>query len=115
MPDALPIPADLIALQQVCDQARAAADDYVARTTAAYRERYPDPVVDGRSRWSESQALLRGSWTDEEHAELDQLRAEAQNAVVKLYRHSVLTRARDEGCSRQTDQALKQAARGVAV
>jgi hypothetical protein len=112
MPEALPIPHDLIALQQASDQARAAADEYAARITAVYRERYPDPLVKGRPLWSEDQALLRGAWTEDEHAELSRLRADARGAVVTLYRHPVLARARDEGSSQQTKQALEQAGQG---
>lgn len=88
MPDALPIPPDLIQLQRAYDTADAEVNRFVAETDAG-----GEP------------------WTDEQNGELNRLRAVRLDAVRAMHRHPVMVQARAEGCSQQTEAARRAAAR----
>jgi hypothetical protein len=103
MPDALPIPADLIDLQRALDAARAELHQFVAETEAARRAEYPDP----------EHVVERGSWPDDLRARLAELRAAQASAFDAVRTHPVMQQALDEGCHYATELALKAAARTV--
>ena len=75
MPDALPIPDDLIALQRALDAARTELGAWIAETEATQREEYPDA----------EQSLERGRWPANLQARLAELRA-AQAAALDAVR-----------------------------
>lgn len=88
MPDALPIPADLAQLQRDYDTADAEVNRFVAHVDAA-----GEP------------------WTDEQHGELNRLRAARNELVMAMQRHGTMVQARAGGCYQQTVQARRAAAR----
>ncbi|MCX5209835.1 hypothetical protein OG689_11115 [Kitasatospora sp. NBC_00240] len=103
MPDALPVPDDLIALQCVLDAARAELDVYVSETEAARRLEYPDP----------EQIVERQTWPAEISERHLALRAAAAAAATAVRQHPTMQQALAEGCHPVTEQALKDAARAV--
>ncbi|WP_042400262.1 hypothetical protein [Streptacidiphilus carbonis] len=109
MPDALPIPDDLIQLQRAYDQATAELNEHVARVTAEQKERFPDPpgVIHDAD-----QALLRATWSDEDNAMLDQLRAAQVAALAAMNQHPVMRQAMAEGQWPAIQEARQKAARG---
>lgn len=80
-----PTIADLTTAYQ---EAQADLTAYVNGIEAAHHELYPNPVrPDGRPQWSSEQADLRtAAWTEEQIAEVGQLREAARAAVVDLWR-----------------------------
>jgi hypothetical protein len=103
MPDALPIPPDLIALQRALEAARAELDTYVATTEAARRLEYPDP----------EQIVERQTWPDDIRERHLALRAAAAEAAAAVRHHPTMQQALREGCHPVTEQALKDTARGA--
>ncbi|WP_329501519.1 hypothetical protein [Kitasatospora herbaricolor] len=100
MPDALPIPADLLALRRARDAAWAELNTYVAEVEALRREQYPDP----------EQTDVRAMWEPEQRKRLAELRAARDAAVLAVRRHPTMVRALAEGCWAATDVALFRAA-----
>ena len=101
MPDALPIPDDLIALQRALDAARAELEAWIAETEAARRQEYPDP----------EQSLERGIWPPDLQGRLADLRAVRAAASTAVWHHPTIVQALEDRCHWATDQALKDAAR----
>ncbi len=101
MPDALPIPDDLIALQRALDAARAELGAWIAETEAARRLEYPAP----------EQILERGIWPDDLRARLADLRAVRAAASTAVWHHPTIVQALEDRCHWATDEALKDAAR----
>jgi hypothetical protein len=113
MPDALPIPDDLIALQHAYDSAHATVEAHVQRVTAERQERFPDPPGrDGQRVHDADQAVLRAMWPEEESAELDRLRAVRDQALKAMNAHPTMVQALEERCWPGTQIARQTAARG---
>jgi hypothetical protein len=89
MPDALPLPADLIDLQRTLDAAR--------------RAEFPDP----------GQIVERQTWPAELDERLDILRALEADAGRAVRQHPVMVAALRDGYQ-QTERALQDAARKLA-
>ncbi|GGV47614.1 hypothetical protein GCM10010495_76610 [Kitasatospora herbaricolor] len=96
MPDALPIPADLLDLRRARDGAWAELNAYVAQIEALRREQYPDP----------EQTDVRARWEPEQRERLTELRAARDAAVLAVRRHPTMVQALAEGCWAATDTAL---------
>ncbi|MCX5215638.1 hypothetical protein OG689_41525 [Kitasatospora sp. NBC_00240] len=96
MPDALPIPADLLDLRRARDAAWAELNQFVAEVEALRREQYPDP----------EQTDVRAMWEPEQRERLAELRAARDAAVLAVRRHPTMVRALAEGCWAATDEAL---------
>ncbi len=103
MPDALPIPDDLIALQRALDAARTELGAWIAETEATRREEYPDA----------EQSLERGIWPDDLRARLAELRAAQTAALEAVRHHPTMQQALEDRCHWVTERALKDAARAV--
>jgi hypothetical protein len=88
MPDALPVPDDLVQLQRDYDTADTEVNRFVTQVDAT-----GEP------------------WTDEQNGELDRLRAIRLDAVRAMHRHPTMVQARAEGCSQQTEAARRATAR----
>ena len=101
MPDALPIPNDLIALQRALDAARAELGAWIAETEAARRLEYPDP----------EQSLERGIWPPDLQTRLAELRAAQTRAFDAVRLHPTMQQALEDRCHQVTERALKDAAR----
>ncbi|MFI6446600.1 hypothetical protein [Kitasatospora sp. NPDC050543] len=91
MPDALPIPDDLIALQRALEAARAELFEYSAQVTAEYP----------------GQAL-----PEEQAARLNALREGERQAGAAMRQHPTMREALAGHCHHQTDMALRAAAAG---
>jgi hypothetical protein len=100
MPDALPIPDDLITLQRALDGARRELFAYSDRVAAERRELFPDP----------EQILERQTLPDEQATRLNELREAERAAGEAVRRHPVMVQAREEQCHHQTETALRKAA-----
>ncbi|MFE2912804.1 hypothetical protein [Kitasatospora indigofera] len=103
MPDALPVPPDLVDLQRRLDAARAELDAYVEEVTAARRLEYPDP----------EQIVERQTWPAEISERHLALRAAVAAAATAVRQHPTMQQALAEGCHPVTEQALKDAARAA--
>lgn len=101
MPDALPIPDDLVQLQRNRIAAENTLAGYVAEVDQRRREQYPAP----------EQLLERARWNPEESDELARLRAARDAAALTVRQHPTLRQALAEGCWPQTWDALQSAAR----
>ncbi|GAA1977524.1 hypothetical protein [Kitasatospora viridis] len=104
MPDALPIPPDLVQLQRTRIAAETAVAEYISRVDAQRRELHPDP----------EQALERAAWSEDESAELGRLRAERDEFGRAVRQHPVLVQAREQGVLWPTWDALQDATRASA-
>ena len=113
MPDALPIPDDLIQLQREYDQAHAAVQQYVAEVDAGIGRADQADVDEIAHTPGPEEPPVRHEWTEEQHAELDRLREVRQAAMLAMHRHPAMVQARKEGCSRQPEQARRKAARDI--
>jgi hypothetical protein len=103
MPDALPVPDDLIALQCVLDAARAELDAYVEEVAVARRAEFP----------GEEQIVERQTWPDAVSERHLALRAAATAAATAVRHHPTMQQALAQGCHPVTEQALKDAARAA--
>jgi hypothetical protein len=92
------LPADLIQLQQDLDAARHAADDYVAAVEA---ELAALPAVSS----DDGTGAVRPTWSDEQSAELNRLRAAYMTAAKAKWAHPGL------GKGSKFEDALRDAAR----
>ncbi|MCC9307664.1 hypothetical protein LN042_11215 [Kitasatospora sp. RB6PN24] len=101
MPDALPIPDDLVQLQRDRIAAENALAEYVTAVETRRRAAYPEP----------EQVVHRVTWTDEESARYKQLRAARDDLMWQVRRHPTIARAFEERCWPQTWEALQAAAR----
>jgi hypothetical protein len=101
MPEPLPIPEDLIALQRAYDDADDACHQYVAEIDTAIE----------LSAGTGEDPLVRPEWTNEQHVELERLRTVRRRAVMDMHRHPTMVQARTDGCSQQTETARRTAAR----
>jgi hypothetical protein len=104
MPDALPLPDDLIALQRTLDAARAELDAYVEEVATARRLEYPDP----------EQVVERQTWPPDISERHLALRAAVAAAATAVRQHPTMLQALRDGCHPVTEQALKDAARAGA-
>lgn len=104
MPDALPIPDDLIALQRALDAARQDLAAYITATEVARRAEYPDP----------EQIVERGTWPADLRARLADLRAGQAAALTAVQQHPTMQQALEERCHYATELELKAAARASA-
>ncbi|MDH6130353.1 hypothetical protein [Kitasatospora sp. GP82] len=100
MPEALPIPADLIDLQRALDSARGELYAYADTVTAERRAAFPDP----------EQIIERQTWTDEQNGRLAELREGERTAAQAVRTHPTMAQAAAEKCHHQTDMALRRAA-----
>jgi hypothetical protein len=91
VPDALPVPDDLVQLQHAYDTAYAEVNRFVASIDLPG---HPP-----------------AAWTDDQRNHLEELRAAHLEAVLALHRHPTMAQARQTGCSHQTELARKKAAR----
>lgn len=114
MPDALPIPDDLIALQRAYDQAQAAVDRYVAEIDAGIGLADIADVDAIAHTPGPEEPPVRHDWTEEQNAELSRLREIRLAAVMELHRHPTMVQAREGGSSYQTELARQKAARETA-
>jgi hypothetical protein len=103
MPDALPVPADLVDLQRALDAARAELDAYVAKVSTARRLEYPDP----------EQIIERQTWPADLRDRHLALRAAVTAAATAVRHHPTMQQALAERCHYATELALKDAARAV--
>ncbi|OKI16649.1 hypothetical protein [Streptomyces sp. CB03911] len=101
MPDALPLPDDLITLQRALDAARAELDTYVEEVSAARRIEFP----------GEEQIVERQTWPANISDRHLALRAAVAAAATAVRQHPTMQQALAEGCHPVTEQALKDAAR----
>lgn len=101
MPDALPVPPDLVALQRALEAARTALDTYVAKVEASRRLEYP----------GDEQIVERQTWPPDVSERHLALRATAADAATAVRHHPTMRQALAEGCHPVTEQALKDAAR----
>jgi hypothetical protein len=92
------LPADLIQLQRALDAARRAADDYVAAVEAELAALSAVSSDDGTE-------AVRPTWSDEQNAELDRLRAAYMAAAKAKWAHPAL------GKGSKFEDALREAAR----
>jgi len=104
VPTALDLPDDLIDLQRRRLAAEAELGEYVATVERRRRELFPDP----------EQLLERRTWSDDETAELAQLRATRDQLALEVRHHPVLTHALEERCWAPTWEALREACRATA-
>jgi hypothetical protein len=100
VPEALPIPADLVDLQRAVNAARDKLYDYVARVEAERREQFPAP----------EQIVERRTWPEEQIARADELREAERTAATAVWNHPTMVQALAERCYHQTDVALREAA-----
>jgi hypothetical protein len=103
VPDALPLPADLIQLQRARIAADTTLGEYIATVETRRREQYPDP----------EQLVARRTWSDEEVAELTRLRAARDAAAETVRHHPTIQQAYAEQCWPVTWDALQVAARAT--
>jgi hypothetical protein len=103
MPDALPPPDDLIALQRHLEAARAELAAYVAEAEAARRLEYPDP----------EQIVERQTWPAGLRDRHLALRAVVTDAATAVRHHPTMQQALAQGCHYATELALKAAARAT--
>jgi hypothetical protein len=101
VPDPLPIPADLAELQADRIAAETAVAEHIADVETRRREQYPDA----------EQSLQRGTWSEDEGAELERLRAERDQLGREVRQHPVMVQAREGGSFWPTWDALQEAAR----
>jgi hypothetical protein len=113
MPDALPIPDDLIRLQRDYDAAHDAVNRYVAEVDAGIGRADQADVDEIAHTPGPEEPPVRHEWTEEQHAELGRLREVRQVAMLAMHRHPTMVQARTEGCSQQTEQARRKVARDV--
>lgn len=104
MPDALPLPDDLIELQRRRLAAWATLGDYTHEVETRRRAAYPLP----------EQVVERCTWTAEETARYDELRAVHDELMWQVRRHPTIVQALAERCWPQTWDALQVAARDAA-
>ncbi|MGE7438004.1 hypothetical protein [Kitasatospora sp. NPDC001175] len=103
MPNALPLPDDLVDLHRVTAAAELAVSECCAMAQARRRELHPDDVI------------ARASWDEEETAELGRLRDAYMEAALAVRAHPLWEQARAEGCHAQTWQALIDAVKESAA
>jgi hypothetical protein len=111
MPDALPIPDDLIQLQRDYDAAQRAVDQFVGEVDAGIGLADVADVDAIAHTPGPEEPPVRHEWTEEQHARLNELRQVRQAAMLAMHRHPTMVQARAEGCSQQTEQARRAAAR----
>jgi hypothetical protein len=95
------LPDDLIQLQRAIAAARAAVDEYAAEVSAARRAEFPD----------DEQIVERQTWTPEQDAELERLRAAFMAACRAKWDHPAVQQAEVEKTLRELDKKLITAAR----
>jgi hypothetical protein len=95
------LPDALIQFQRAIDAARAAVDAYAAEVSALRRAEFPD----------DEQIVERQTWTPEQDAELDRLRAAFMAACRAKWEHPAVVQAQAEGTYRDLDAKLIKAAR----
>jgi hypothetical protein len=102
VPD-IDIPEALVDLMRQLLAARRELEAFTSRVEAERRELHPgdDP----------EQILARAVWPEDLAAELERLRAAELELVMAVHRHEEMVRARAEGRSWPTEQALYKAAR----
>jgi hypothetical protein len=101
VPDALPLPPDLVQLQVERAAADTALAEYINEVERHRREQYPEP----------EQLVDRRTWSDDESAELERLRGTRDGLAEQIRQHPVMARALEERCWQETWGALQAAAR----
>ncbi|MFC9324050.1 hypothetical protein [Kitasatospora sp. NPDC057015] len=107
MPDALPIPDDLLELERARLVALEAVVDCVHELLAAHRRRHPGPSRTGPAPTDEP-----GLWSEADETRLDALRTAFGEASARVRRHPTMVRALAEHRYRETELALRAAVAG---
>jgi hypothetical protein len=100
VPEALPIPADLVDLQRTVTAARDELYEYIAQVEAERRAQFPEPT----------QIVERRTWPEGQIARADELREAERTAARAIRTHPTMVQALAERCYHQTDVALRKAA-----
>jgi hypothetical protein len=101
VPDALPLPPDLVQLQAERLAAEAALAEFTNRVERDRRERFPSP----------EQIVERRTWSTEENAEHGRLQVERDRLAAAVRQHPTIVQAHADRCWPQTWDALQSAAR----